>query len=160
MHAGLAHLHQRKFYHRDLKLENVAVSEGQVVKLIDFGSSTSVAAGTTHGSTYMEARTPEISLSQKAHTRAPEVVLGQSVKGTPEEQEKVRRTCIIPAARCVGQNRPIRTNPRAALNNRSLMCGVSASFCSGWCSVTRRSARTLTTRQRSINCVHTSSAHH
>ena len=170
MHAGLAHLHERKFYHRDLKLENVAVSEGNIVKLIDFCSSTSVAAGrlSNHappdeedidGGAVAQQRMQVISLSQKAHTRAPEVVLGQSVKGTPEEQEKVRRTCIIPAARCVGQNRPIRTNPRAALNNRSLMCGVSASFCSGWCSVTRRSARTLPTRQRSINCVHTSSAH-
>eukprot|EP01046_Picozoa_sp_COSAG06_P073890 COSAG06_NODE_22327_length_727_cov_0.632166_1_plen_125_part_00 len=122
MHAGLAHLHQRKFYHRDLKLENVAVSEGQVVKLVDFGSSTSVAAGfrvssialgyydddeeDLDGGAVAQQRTHVISLSQKAHTLAPEVVLGQSVKGTPEEQEKVRRTCIIPAARCVGQNRP------------------------------------------------------
>ena len=137
MHAGLAHLHQRNFYHRDLKLENVAVSEGNIVKLIDFGSSTSVAAGSTRslptdfyenpevywaylsalksgdkdelarldGGAVATERTHVISLSQKAHTRAPEVVLGQSVKGTPE-QEQVRRTCIIPAARCVGQNRP------------------------------------------------------
>jgi serine/threonine protein kinase len=97
----LAHLHQRKFYHRDLKLENVAVSEGNIVKLIDFGSSTSVAAGTTasatadeeeggDGGTVATERTQVISQSQKAHTRAPEVVLGESVKGTLEEQEKVR----------------------------------------------------------------------
>ena len=101
MPAGLAHLHQRKFYHRDLKLENVAVSEGNIVKLIDFCSSTSVAAGrlSNHappdeedidGGAVAQQRMQVISLSQKAHTRAPEVVLGQSVKGTPEEQEKVR----------------------------------------------------------------------
>eukprot|EP01046_Picozoa_sp_COSAG06_P032577 COSAG06_NODE_3268_length_5589_cov_69.631857_1_plen_98_part_10 len=96
---GLTHLHQRKFYHRNLKLENVAVSEGQVVKLIDFGSSTSVAAGYAgsaeadeeeggDGGAVATERTQVISLSQKAHTRAPEVVLGQSVKGIWEEQEK------------------------------------------------------------------------
>ena len=84
------------------------MSEGQVVKLIDFGSSTSVAAGTTasatadeeeggDGGAVAEQRKTVISLSQKAHTRAPEVVLGQSVKGTPEEQEKVRHphACVV-----------------------------------------------------------------
>jgi serine/threonine protein kinase len=115
MPAGLAHLHQRKFYHRDLKLENVAVITGPdgnpIVKLIDFGSSTSVAAGTTASATADEEdggdggavateRIQVISLAQKAHTRAPEVALGQSVRGIPEEQEKVRRTCTTSATPC------------------------------------------------------------
>ena len=104
---GLAHLHQRKIYHRNLKLENVCVTSERIIKLIDFCASTSVAAGTTASATADEddggdggavatERTQMISLSQKAHTRAPEVVLGQSVKGTPEEQEKVRH----PRSRC------------------------------------------------------------
>jgi serine/threonine protein kinase len=119
MHAGLAHLHQRNFFHRDLKLENVAVSEDQVVKLIDLGSSTYYSHydsnGVMHrwgtsmveyidGGAVAAERTQVISLSQKAHTRAPEVVLGHDVVlgQSDKEQEKVRRTCIIPA---VGQNR-------------------------------------------------------
>ena len=89
--------------------------DGQpVVKWIDFGSSTSVAAGTTDETTILfdeedggdggavaTERAQVISLSQKAYTRAPEVVLGQSVKGTPEQQEKVRRKRISPAGLCV-----------------------------------------------------------
>ena len=42
---GLKHLHDKQFFHRDLKLENVALKgEGPtaVVRLIDFGSSTQV----------------------------------------------------------------------------------------------------------------------
>lgn len=43
--VGLKHLHDKKFFHRDLKLENVALKgEGLAaeVRLIDFGSSTQV----------------------------------------------------------------------------------------------------------------------
>ena len=162
MPAGLAHLHQRKFYHRDLKLENVAVSEGNIVKLIDFGSSTSVAAGTTasatadeeegggDGGAVAQERTQVISLSQKAHTRAPEVVLGQSVKGTPEEQEKVRR--IHMCAHMLAAARHANTLTRN-LRGCSSMCGALASSCSGWCLVTRPSASRRPTKQLSTNCV-------
>jgi len=121
MPAGLAHLHQRKFYHRDLKLENVAVSEGNIVKLIDLAVISSVpaagklrnTAATTeeeiaelYGMSVAEMNYADelrkmsktvIGLSQKAHTRAPEVVLAQLVKGTREEQEKVRHphACVV-----------------------------------------------------------------
>ena len=47
---------------------------------------------------------------------------------------------------------------RNCARNHFFLSAVSASFLSGWCSGTRRSARTLRTRQRSTNSV--SSAHH
>jgi len=37
--AGLQHAHERKMIHRDIKPQNLMVSEGQVVKILDFGLS-------------------------------------------------------------------------------------------------------------------------
>ena len=95
---GVYHLHKNKFYHRDLKLENVAITEDGTVKLIDFCCSTSVAEGNTASATDREseegedggaaarARIAKISISQKAHTRAPEVVLGRPM---PKDADKI-----------------------------------------------------------------------
>eukprot|EP01045_Picozoa_sp_COSAG04_P031322 COSAG04_NODE_5758_length_1501_cov_1.156919_1_plen_226_part_00 len=93
--AGLYHLHSQQFYHRDLKVENVAL-KGDAVKLIDFGSSTGVGTGgtmsakTDDAGTGADQRLKHIRLSQKVSTRAPEVVLGKKLDGTPEAMEKVR----------------------------------------------------------------------
>jgi serine/threonine protein kinase len=101
---GVYHLHRKKFYHRDLKLENVAIGEDGTVKLIDFGSSSSVDKGNTASATDGEdeesadggaaakARIAVISISQKAHTRAPEVVLGRPLpKGGDKIQAAVEK---------------------------------------------------------------------
>ena len=103
---GLKHLHDQAFYHRDLKLENVSVQGtgmDATVKLIDFGSSTQVHQGVTMSAAKQRAKAEEaakagkvnaerlhhITKSQKAHTRAPEVVTGQSVESDAEAQEKL-----------------------------------------------------------------------
>ena len=92
--AGLYHLHSQQFYHRDLKVENVAL-KGDAIKLIDFGSSTGVGTGgtmsakTDDAGTGADQRLKHIRLSQKVSTRAPEVVLGKQLDGTPEAMEKV-----------------------------------------------------------------------
>jgi serine/threonine protein kinase len=97
--AGLTHLHDLEFFHRDLKLANVAESEGPCFKLIDFGSSTQVLAGQTMSAqkqkkmaddenarrkimgmkTMEEERLEKLTPSQKAHTAAPEIATGKDM---------------------------------------------------------------------------------
>ncbi len=88
----MAHLHAKKLYHRDLKLENVAIDERGRVRLIDFGSSTVVDEGTTASAVSdvsdTDGRLAVIKSSQK-NTRAPEIALGEFT-GQEEDQEKVR----------------------------------------------------------------------
>ena len=39
---GVAYMHDKNIIHRDLKLENVLINNDKVIKIIDFGFSTSV----------------------------------------------------------------------------------------------------------------------
>eukprot|EP01048_Picozoa_sp_COSAG05_P022933 COSAG05_NODE_4769_length_1380_cov_0.982826_1_plen_353_part_00 len=109
MVKGLTHLHNRKFFHRDLRLENVAqIEDGSKtgrMRLIDFGSSTQVYMGVTMSaakkkrledakaaaekSKLDQERAQQVVKSQKAHTRAPEIVTGQMVNGTEAASEKL-----------------------------------------------------------------------
>ena len=108
---GLTHLHKLKFYHRDLKLENVAKIDDPMdpltgrLRLIDFGSSTQVHMGVTMSAAKKKRleeekaaqektridkeRATQVSKSQKAHTRAPEIVTGAMVAGTEAASEKL-----------------------------------------------------------------------
>ena len=107
-------MHSRDFYHRDLKIENLALRSGGV-KLVDLGHSAAVGTGATgNQSGYPsysgnpnprpEDRRPQRpihnSLSKKVSTRAPEVVLGKTWKRTPETMEKVR--CLRPTLSKIG----------------------------------------------------------
>jgi serine/threonine protein kinase len=64
---GLRHLHQRGIAHRDLKLENLLVGEGGVVKLCDFGFAKSD-----------QDHSPLRTLCGTMEYAAPEVLLGEA----------------------------------------------------------------------------------
>ena len=112
VHAGVRHAHGRGFYHRNLKVENVARMKSGAVKLIRLGHSQGVAPGRTHARAYprddttsgADVRLRHIRLSQKVSTPAPEVVLSKPLDGTPdgrfwlEDSEKVRRPAHRPTA--------------------------------------------------------------
>ena len=108
VHAGVHHAHGRGFYHRDLKVENVARSKMGAVKLIRLGHSYTHGTGATAAARAPsddEIRREILAREQwrmrfvnKVSTRAPEVVLGKRQDGTLESMEKVRRPAHRPTA--------------------------------------------------------------
>ena len=75
MVKAVAHLHQNKIVHRDLKLDNILIDEQRRIKLIDFGFSVHAGAdqklnlfcGTPH---YMD---PDISRKKEYNGHAADV---------------------------------------------------------------------------------------
>jgi 5'-AMP-activated protein kinase, catalytic alpha subunit len=68
MIAGIEYIHSRGIYHRDLKFENILLSETLVLKIADFGLSINIANLTKEGTTIYPAGTyqylpPEIHLN-------------------------------------------------------------------------------------------------
>ena len=104
VHAGVHHAHGRGFYHRDLKVENVARSKMGAVKLIRLGHSSGVFAGGTDAAVadtddeILAREQWRMRLVNKVSTRAPEVALGKRLDGTPDSMEKVRRPAHRPTA--------------------------------------------------------------
>jgi serine/threonine protein kinase len=71
---GVDYLHQNKIAHRDLKLENVLISEDKTIKIIDFGFSTSIK--TDKKITFM-CGTP--------HYMSPELAMKKDYYGLPAD---------------------------------------------------------------------------
>ncbi|XP_072112622.1 cyclin-dependent kinase-like 2 isoform X2 [Mobula birostris] len=76
---GLAFCHSHNIIHRDIKLENILVSERSVLKLCDFGFARTLAAPGEAHTEYVATR----------WYRAPELLVGDSTYGnlTPRHQE-------------------------------------------------------------------------
>ena len=67
VHAGVRHAHGRGFYHRNLKVENVARMKSGAVKLIRLGHSQGVAPGRTHANSRRGSR-PAFEMSRGGTT--------------------------------------------------------------------------------------------
>ncbi|XP_059821472.1 cyclin-dependent kinase-like 2 isoform X2 [Hypanus sabinus] len=76
---GLAFCHSHNIIHRDIKLENILVSDGSVLKLCDFGFARTLAAPGEAHTEYVATR----------WYRAPELLVGDSTYGSliPRHQE-------------------------------------------------------------------------
>jgi serine/threonine protein kinase len=91
--AGIEYIHNKGIYHRDLKFENILLSETLVLKIADFGLSINIANLTKEGTAIYSAGTyqylpPEIHLNlpyvpAKSDIFAAGYILFTLITGTP-----------------------------------------------------------------------------